>query len=58
MASTRVVQVSAGQGLRSMLALQSKPGLWSSGSMAEGAAVPRNDVFEKVVWKVEECVFS
>ena len=57
MASTRVVQVSAGQGLRSMLALQSRPGVWSSGSMAEGAAVPRNDVFEKVEWKVEECVF-
>ena len=26
--------------------------------MAEGAAVPRNDVFEKVEWKVEECVFN
>ena len=58
MATTRVhvVQVSAGQGLRSMLALQSRPGVWSSGSMAEGAAVPRNDVLEKVEWKVKECI--
>ena len=34
--------------------LQFRPGLGSSGRMAEGAAVPRDEVLGKVVLKVEE----